>query len=597
MEKKKSPSYLPLLPVILTGIFFFWILLHEHRSNIALVGRNEALLETTIRKSLAANQEALLSPYPKHTSNLADNWQEIHPDFYWFKEGVQVFPFLHRGQKQSRWDETWKAYTDGTLAGSLGSESSRRIELIRNVEKALASASKSEIRSAVSNLLAHKSNFRLTTLEEVASSLKLVEIDKDKHWNREFVNSILLTGWPVDGGRIFSVADLLLLHNQDLSIDDINIAYGLLSQQAENANLSLEPFSNYMNQLDSPFKLAGQPGSNMWIQSNNWLVVPVSAKDHIVIPMSPLKELEKVESLLKQQGVLAGEDTIALGQLDDWIKLSALPIQIDKPSWELTYRHQRWYLYGKMLALFSLLGLAIFTVRTLQLRIYRKQTFLQMREDFVNLISHEMKTPLTSISLMAETLNNRLKKQLDPMDYPMRILNESDRMGMMVDNVLSFNRFQAGMLKLRRQNTEMAALIDGVVEEFSGLKDKKLQISHSIPADLQLNVDTVMYTLVLRNLLSNSTKYNDKDIVDIQISYDQSKRRLIFQDNGIGVPEESREAVFNEFFRGEQTSSVPGTGLGLALSRKILRLHGGDLTILSSNENGTCWVLELSEDD
>jgi signal transduction histidine kinase len=241
-----------------------------------------------------------------------------------------------------------------------------------------------------------------------------------------------------------------------------------------------------------------------------------------------------------------------------------------------------WVVLASALGAFALalIGLAVF----LQREHTRGLRLAAQRVSFVNRVSHELKTPLTNIRLSAELLEDRL----DDADEEARrhvqiVVAEGQRLGRLIDNVLTFGRHQRGALRLRASRGSVDAVVSRAVERLGPvLAAKGVRIDLQASAAAPVLVDGDALTQIVENLLSNVEKYAATGgLVTITTHQDNGRTTLTVADLGPGIPLDARERVFQPFERlGDRvTEAAQGTGIGLAVVRELARLHGGDALV------------------
>lgn len=222
-----------------------------------------------------------------------------------------------------------------------------------------------------------------------------------------------------------------------------------------------------------------------------------------------------------------------------------------------------------------------------------------LRREFVANVSHELRTPLTSIRSYAETLtdNHDIPKDMEN-DFLHVILNESDRMTKIVQDLLELSRFDAGSSQFNVEKFTLARSVHDVCDAIA-LEAKRhgheihVQLEEGLP---QIYGDKTRIEQVLLNILSNAVKYTP-DGGAINISGGQTGRMVWvkIKDNGIGIPEEDLSRIFDRFYRVDKARSREsgGTGLGLSIAREIVLRHGGDILIESAPDYGTTVTIVL----
>ena len=228
----------------------------------------------------------------------------------------------------------------------------------------------------------------------------------------------------------------------------------------------------------------------------------------------------------------------------------------------------------------ALTGLAVFLYREHM----RGLRLAEQRVSFVNRVSHELKTPLTNIRLYAELLEDRLDDADEAARRHIQIgVTEGQRLGRLIDNVLTFGRHQRGTLRLRASRGSVDAVVARAVERLGpvlAVKNIRVDLQARAPAEVMVDADAL--TQILENLLSNVEKYAAAGGVVVIATRQEGDRTLLtVADRGPGIPREARERVFEPFERlGDQvTEAAQGTGIGLAIVRELARLHGGDVVV------------------
>ncbi len=219
----------------------------------------------------------------------------------------------------------------------------------------------------------------------------------------------------------------------------------------------------------------------------------------------------------------------------------------------------------------------------------------QLQEKFIATVSHELCTPLGFIKGYATTLLRQDTRwdEATSREFLTIIDEEADRLRELIDNLLDSSRLQAGTLQLRLQDTNLNSLLQDIVQR--GLsRYPGLTITMEPVAEKSLHCDPARLAQVFDNLISNAVKYapGAKISISCQITGDQCQ--ILFSDQGPGIPAVHLERMFERFFRVPETSAgVHGTGLGLFISREIIRSHGGDIVVESEVGRGTTFHITL----
>lgn len=223
----------------------------------------------------------------------------------------------------------------------------------------------------------------------------------------------------------------------------------------------------------------------------------------------------------------------------------------------------------------------------------------QMRQDFVSNVSHEIQSPLTSISGFAQALKNEQLVTAEQRPYYLNIIiTESNRLSRLGDNLLKLASLDSEHHPFVPELVDVAEQIRQViVASEPQWAAKNLTISLNAPAPVQVSGDRDLLQQVWLNLLSNSVKFTpDSGMITIDIE-EGSPVVINFEDTGKGIPEEELSAIFQRFYKSDKARNRQqhGNGLGLAIVKKIITLHQGTIEVTSKIERGTLVRLTLPE--
>lgn len=225
----------------------------------------------------------------------------------------------------------------------------------------------------------------------------------------------------------------------------------------------------------------------------------------------------------------------------------------------------------------------------------------ERRGTFVSAVTHELRTPLTTFRLYTEMLSEGMVENPQTRDsYLQTLRTESDRLGHLVENVLSFARIERGRSIDRRDFLSCRELIDRVKPALARQAERggmNLHIRDDLPT-LMLRTDASVVEQILSNLVDNATKYaNRSSDREISVTVDWSRNSLLMmvRDHGPGLPDRAIRRLFRPFSKSAHDAalSAPGVGLGLALSRRLARAVSGDLQLHHNGPDGACFVLTL----
>lgn len=230
--------------------------------------------------------------------------------------------------------------------------------------------------------------------------------------------------------------------------------------------------------------------------------------------------------------------------------------------------------------------------------LYGEMRLAQKKASFVAGVSHELKTPLTSISLFIDLL--RRSRRTDPRKrdrYLALMAAETERLGRLINNVLDFSSLEKGRKRYSKRRVDLARIASEVVEgQRVRLEGLGFTVLCEAAERVFVDADPEAMKQVLINLVSNGEKYSpEQKEIQVVVVREEAVVAAHVRDRGIGVAESDRERIFLEFVRVDDSLSarVPGTGLGLTIARRIARDHGGNLTCAGRDGGGSDFVLEL----
>ena len=269
---------------------------------------------------------------------------------------------------------------------------------------------------------------------------------------------------------------------------------------------------------------------------------------------------------------------------------------IEAPNYiKLFFPNQKTYLLKTMWWMLLVSGVFILAIIFIfyysVFTIIKQKKLSEIRNDFINNMTHELKTPISTISLACEALNDPqfTENEETSKRYVNMISHENKRLGVMVQNVLQSAVFDKGKFKLKKEDVDVHRLIQDVVEKISmQVKEKEGVITMKMEATQNIiKADEVHFTNVIYNLLDNANKYSpEKPEITISTKNENGGLLVEVEDMGIGISKEHQKKVFDRLYRVPTGNihNVKGFGLGLSYVKVILEKHGGEVG-LESQEN------------
>jgi signal transduction histidine kinase len=235
-------------------------------------------------------------------------------------------------------------------------------------------------------------------------------------------------------------------------------------------------------------------------------------------------------------------------------------------------------------------------------RLYREaRAAVTIRDEFLSVAAHELKTPMTSLRGYAQLLGREFEKgEVASPERARRaavtIQVQSDKLARLVGQLLDVSRIQSGKLAIERKSTDLSELVKEVVAA-ARTQLKEHTLVARLPEELWLYIDPLRVEQVLTNLIDNAIKYSpDGGQIDVSLAIADDTVRLVVRDRGVGIPVEHRGHIFDRFYQahaGGPLTSMAGMGLGLYISRQIVELHGGSIEAEFPEDGGTRFVVTL----
>lgn len=220
-----------------------------------------------------------------------------------------------------------------------------------------------------------------------------------------------------------------------------------------------------------------------------------------------------------------------------------------------------------------------------------------MRSDFIANVSHELKTPLTSIKGFIETLlEGALDDKENSRNFLIIIQEHAERLNELVNDLLSLSHLESKEITLDKKDMHLRPLAEKVILGFkSQLRKNFIEIEDELPASLSIKADNNRIEQVFTNLIDNAIKFNkEKGFIRIYSQEEAGKIKIVVEDSGSGIPEKDMSRIFERFYRVDKARSreLGGTGLGLSIVKHIVELHNGSVGVESVEGVGSkFWIV------
>lgn len=230
------------------------------------------------------------------------------------------------------------------------------------------------------------------------------------------------------------------------------------------------------------------------------------------------------------------------------------------------------------------------------------QDALKSRDEFLSICSHELKTPLTSLKMQIQLIERRRSKMSDEEALsPTNMLKfiqgtdrSVERIIHLVNDMLDISRVATGRLSLNLEEVTLSDLVKDVGERLMPfIEMANCQLTYQLDDSVKTMADRFRIEQVITNLLSNAAKYAPEGEIILKVSKDSQHARIDVIDHGEGISEEYQKKVFERFERVGSNSTVSGLGLGLFISREIIEMHNGSLTLSSELGKGSTFSVKI----
>jgi len=257
---------------------------------------------------------------------------------------------------------------------------------------------------------------------------------------------------------------------------------------------------------------------------------------------------------------------------------------------------RRNYLIAALAAIVLLAGLACYAMAR---GVLREAAAGQLQSDFVSAVSHEFRSPLTTLRQLTELLaEGRIHEESRQRRYFSVLQQETSRLHQLVENLIDFGRMDAGHGQYKFELLDFSGLVQEGIEEYqrqAGANGHNIEI-HCDHSRLLIDADREALRRVVRNLLENAVKYSpEAKTVWVETGCERHAAILRVRDEGIGIPPEEKSRIFEKFVRGEaaKKACIPGTGIGLAMVKEIVTVHHGELDLSSEVGHGSTFSVRL----
>jgi signal transduction histidine kinase len=352
----------------------------------------------------------------------------------------------------------------------------------------------------------------------------------------------------------------------------------------------MKPINNRLTELTFVILLLITVGQVLWwvydqvdlIEKQNAMLVELYQQESIALTNMKADQVFDPSTMLPHLEVTHGVITVASSALDELESIG-------------NSRANRYYWEGGFFLFVLLLGIGII-MRT----IYQDRELRRRQQNFIASISHELKTPLATMRLAAESLELSTSQPSDK-KLISRILSEGDRLLHLISNLLDTSKLDENKFTVSRIIFSPSSIITKCLSDFSErIELYGINISINLDENIKINNDPTIYAVIVRNLLENAIKAcqqkNTKEIA-ISLALKNHKILTIITDNGIGIEPNELSNIFEKFYRvgNENTRSTSGSGLGLYICKKLCDLTSMSIIVKSEGlGKGSSFYIEVA---
>ena len=220
------------------------------------------------------------------------------------------------------------------------------------------------------------------------------------------------------------------------------------------------------------------------------------------------------------------------------------------------------------------------------------------RQEFVSNVSHELKTPITSMKVLADSLIQNESADLAMYkEFMTDIVDEIDRESKIITDLLTLVKMDKKSAAMNIEEIKINDLLEVILKRVTPIaKSRGIQITYESYRDVTAWVDEVKLSLALTNIIENAVKYNvDNGWVKVTLNADHRNFYVKVADSGVGIPDDCKEHVFERFYRVDKARSrdTGGTGLGLAITKSVIQMHKGSIKLYSESGEGTTFTIRI----
>jgi nitrogen-specific signal transduction histidine kinase len=317
----------------------------------------------------------------------------------------------------------------------------------------------------------------------------------------------------------------------------------------------------------------------------------VAIKNAIIAKMDAAYYTERISELIKET---AKEWSYIPYFLSGEYPFGKWEISIDEGMASVRKESKKWINFLSLILVFSLI-IPVIGVVVVYRGFSQERRLRFMKDNFLSTISHELKTPLTSIKMYSELMNSgRVNKPEKIVSHTGVILKETSRLESLIDAILNYTRMESGKQVFRWETLNLSECVNKVCDSLDVIaKSKGLEINREVERDLQITGDYSSIYSLIQNLVDNAIKYTAEGYVFVKLQAVSQGISLSVEDIGKGIPANEQKNIFEGFYRvgDESTRETKGSGLGLAIVKRTADAHKAAITLKSFPGKGSTFTV------
>ncbi len=317
----------------------------------------------------------------------------------------------------------------------------------------------------------------------------------------------------------------------------------------------------------------------------------IAIKNAIIAKVDSAYYTERINGLIKET---AKEWSYIPYVLSGEYPFGKWEILIDEDRASVRKESKKWINFLSLILVFSLI-IPVIGVVVVYRGFSQERRLRFMKDNFLSTISHELKTPLTSIKMYSELMNSgRVNKPEKIISHTGVILKETSRLESLIDAILNYTRMESGKQVFRWETLNLSECVGKVCDSLDVIaKSKGLEIKRELEKDLNIIGDYPSIYSLIQNLVDNAIKYTAEGYISVKLQAVSQGISLSVEDTGKGIPAPEQKNIFEGFYRvgDESTRETKGSGLGLAIVKRTADAHKASITLKSSPGKGSTFTV------